>query len=257
MKAMKCRHGALVPQLMMALMILTSAGCITIEREGGDFLTETDVATRSGVSSCIVRQITAVRPVLTTNKGVYELRLEADGEFICREERFITSEVSGRKRVMGVGFFPALLVPNTHEFAKSGPMERIFAVVLFNAGLAGLPTLCSLLIEPFREHYLLCANSTPTDWGLIGCRKYLVKVEPHRKVRRDTSDQQCSTVTLSGYAAELNGRLFRPDRDGVIRFSMRSGAVLRIKIAAPPTFSEDPSLVAKELVGLELQKTCP
>ena len=64
-------------------------------------------------------------------------------------------------------------------------------------------------------------------------------------------------MTLTGYAVELNGSVFTPNSGGVIKFSARSGACLRIKITAPPHFSEDPSGEALGLVGLELEKLCP
>ena len=181
---MKLMRGMNIVRCVLMTVIFIFAGCFTIERDGGESLKEKDIYGKSESASYMVRSITAVRPILTFDGGSYALRLEADGSFVRHDERTITSEVSGRKRVMGVGFFPALLVPNTHEAFKTGPAERIFKVLLFNGGLGGLPTICSLLIEPFREHHLEVSDTTLTDWGLIGCRKYLVSIQPYRKVRR-------------------------------------------------------------------------
>ena len=249
--------------VMTVLVVCMLTGCFTVEREGGKFLEKEEVSRRSVVSDCKKAEITAVRPVITRQGDGYALHLEADGSFEYDAEKIVSKKVSGRKRVVSIGLFPGLVVPETRMQRENPIFHKsktwiFFGVIFGNVGIVGVPTVCSLLIEPFREHYLRFAGGEITDLGLVGCRKYLVEVSPYIENERETESVKWDSVTLKGYEATLNGRPFRPNNKGEIRFSgLASGTSLRIRITTPPTSLGSPSDEARSLVGLELVAVCP
>jgi len=249
-------------RVISLFMFCMFAGCFTVEREGGKFLNKEEISRRSVISDCKKAEITAIRPVIVRQGDNYVLHLEADGSFVYDAERIVSKKVSGRKRVVSIGFFPGLVVPET-QAQRENPVLRksktwiFFGVFFGNVGLVGIPTVCSLLIEPFREHYLRFAGSEFTDLGLVGCRKYLVDVSPHIESERETESVKWDSVTLKGYEVTLDGKPFRSD-NGEIRFSgLPSGTSLRIRITTPPTSIGSSSDEAQSLVGLELISVCP
>ena len=207
--------------VMTVLVVCMLTGCFTVEREGGKFLDKEVVSRRSIVSDCKKAEITAIRPVIVRQGDGYALRLEADGSFEYDAEKIVSKKVTGKKRVVSIGFFPGLVVPET-QAQRANPILRksktwiFFGVFFGNVGLVGIPTVCSLLIEPFREHYLRMAGGEFTDLGLVGCRKYLVDVSPYIEDERETECVKWDSVTLKGYEATLNGRTFRPNNKGDI-----------------------------------------
>lgn len=239
--------------LSLALGVSTLSGCFTVTREGGPLLNEKCISSQTAMQVSSER-ITAVRPVLSLSGSTYTLCLEAEGDFVRHFETRSTYEQSGQRRAIAIGFFPGVAVPQQiNGVGPSGP-DKFFASLFINVGIAGIPTLASLLFEPFCDYHMYGL----ADYGLVGCRKYYVTKDPVRTTRTSERTVRCATLPLVGYAVLVNGVRVEPDKAGFIRLGgLKRGDKLTIEMISPPSFRADSRDNGRDLLGLTLEAHCP
>ena len=133
-----------------------------------------------------------------------------------------------------------------------------------NVALVGIPTLASLVFEPFRD-YRDRADGDVGDLGLIGCNKY------YSNVRNDTtanfvteSTERFSRYTLYGFAVIIDGQRY-DDRDSgrgcqravYFRSTHPRGSRIAIRIVDPPSTRGDSNDDFSDAQGLELIGVLP
>ena len=191
--------------------------------------------------------------------SVYQLKLIAEGRFVRHTGHFMKKGTP----CLAVGFFPELA--GTEDFyANNG-----CAFVTINTGLCGLPTLWTLVCEPFCDYYEKEGSSKESSgfrsYGLLGFSKY------YRNVHRDgstfvtTSSEHLSSFELFGYSVVIGGIPYE-DRDygsgcsGEITFcsSLPKGSQITIRIVGvPSTRSEDSNEDFSGIVGMEIPVVLP
>jgi len=234
--------------LSLALGVSTLSGCFTVTREGGPLLNEKCISSQTTMQVSSER-ITAVRPVLSLSGSTYTLCLEAEGDFVRHFETRSTYEQSGQRRAIAIGFFPGVAASQ-----QTSGVDKFFASLVVNVGLAGIPTLASLLFEPFCDHHMYGM----ADLGLLGCRKYYVTKDPVRTTRTSERTVRCATLPLVGYAVLVNGVRVEPDKAGFIRLGgLKRGDKLTIEMISPPSFRADSRDNGRDLLGLTLEARCP
>ena len=108
---------------------------------------------------------------------------------------------------MSVGLWPACA-----DNENKG--EVIVCSILYNLGIVGMPTLTSLLFEPFRDYRERTPHGLePLDFGLIGFNKY------YRDCRKDEtrgflteSTKNLTSYELFGFTVMIDGERYE-DKD--------------------------------------------
>jgi len=241
--------------LVVATTALTQ-GCISFaigpERSFPDSSTRNQIAVQSLMR--IVPKITLVG--YYSSGPTYKLELIAEGNFIKHTGHVMKKGTP----CLSVGLWPGLADSNNK-------VELFLFSILGVYPLCGVPTLCSLLFEPFRD----CREKPNqgvgdmADVGLIGCNKY------YRDVSRDTGASFVTTYTeripqytLFGYGVTIDGVRF-DDRDpgtgyqGVVYFtsSRPRGSRVSIRIVDPPASRSDGNDGFADLEGMVIHATLP
>lgn len=240
-----------IPRILALIAVtLLMQGCLSFsmgpERSFPDTVSRTQVQ---------VRRISEFVPVITPTgfESLYKLELVAVGDFV-RHNGHIVKRGSP---CLSIGLFPG--------FADEGKTGLKAVLTFFaNATLIGIPTIASLVFEPFRD-YRDRADGDLADYGLIGCNKY------YTNVRKDTtagfvteSTERFSRYSLYGYGVVIDGKRF-DDNDsgrgyqGVVYFrsARPRGSRITIKIVDPPSARGDSGDDFSGAQGLELIGVIP
>jgi len=246
----------IIQVVLVAASTAFAQGCVSFvmgpERSFPDSFERNQIAVQS--LTRIVPKITFVGHY--SSVPTYKLELIAEGSFIKH-----TGHIMKRGTpCLSVGLWPGLADSNNKG-------ELFFFSILGVYPFCGLPTLCSLLFEPFRD----CREKPKhgvgdmADVGLIGVNKY------YRNVGRDTradfvttSTERLSTYTLFGYGVNIDGVRF-DDRDlgngyqSVVYFtsSRPRGSRVTIRIVDTPASRSDGSDGFGGLKGMEAHATLP
>jgi len=186
----------------------------------------------------------------------YKLELVAEGSFIKHNGHTMNKGTP----CLSVGFWPGLS-------GSKNKGELFFFSILGIYPFCGLPTLCSLVCEPFRDYRVKPDSGVGdmADVGLLGFNKY------YRDIHRDStagfvsvSTERISRYVLYAYSVEIDGVRYQ-DRDagrgyeGAVYFrsSRPRGSKVVIRIADPPASRSDGGDGFSGLQGLVLMGTIP
>ena len=186
----------------------------------------------------------------------YSLKLVAEGRFV---------QHAGHSMKLGT---PCLAVGLWPGCAENENKAGLFVGSIFgNCVLVGIPTICSLLVEPLCDYHERNANATSNiaDIGLIGFNKYYcdVRKDATRGFKTD-STKDLYSYEIFGYAVEVDGQRLE-DKDygngcsGTVYFksSRPSGSRVRIRILAAPSARSDGNDGFSGMEGLEIMGTIP
>lgn len=267
MKAMtihKClglamHHGALF-SLMLGL--LPVVGCFTVDMGAN----EVDLANQYQVSvnsvDEVIPKITFVKN-LPNGRRLYELELIAQGDFIKH------NGVRREKRVnrLCVGVFPGVASWKYTCRESSGNdndwwCAAFFGNAICNTLFVGIPTLSSLFIEPFLAYYKDESETSISDLGLIGVRKY-IKSDGRRYVEK--SSEPLKSFTLAGYKVCIDGAECEDTADAnggcdgkvVFNTSRPRGSRFLIKLLSKPIVHDSSDDNISDLIGIEMETVLP
>ena len=245
------RHVSLICGSALALVF---QGCISFATGPERGFVESDTKYQLSVQS--VSRVNAKIERYSSEASYYSLKLIADGNFVRHEGH---SCMIGTP-CMSVGLWPACA---DNEDKKAGVF---FCSIIFTYGLVGIPTLASLIFEPFRDYRdRQKVGYDLADWGLIGFNKY------YRDVRKDASrgfqTESTTNVTsyeLFGYTVMIDGIRYE-DRDygdgcnGVVYFtsSRPSGSRISIRIVEVPSARSDGNEGFSGMEGMVITATLP
>ena len=230
-------------------------GCISFSTGPERGFTES--ATKYQLS---VQSVTSVRAKIermsySSDNACYRLKVIADGRFIRH---------AGHSRKMGTPCMSIGLWPGAADNEDKGGV--VVSSIFLNCILMGIPTLCTLVFEPFCDYHERTANNLDSaDIGLIGFCKY------YRGVRKDQSQdfETVSTETVSsyelfGYTVMIDGVRYE-DKDngrgcqGEVYFtsSRPSGSRINIRIVESPASRSDGNDGFSGMEGMEISAYLP
>ncbi len=235
------------------------AGCVSFKMDGERSYEE------AGMRNQIVAEsVDAVVPVVklyTESMGqrYYLLKLVARGRF---------TRYSGVRRCRGTPTLAIGFLPGFSASADTLKDDRYFKIpffaVMLNFSFVGIPTLSSLLFEPFRDYY--CSSSGGvlrfTDFGILGFRKYISNNRYDGFAEK--SRQSIPEFDLFAYNVEIDGVAYA-DFDngngyaGKVYFTTEKprGGTVRIKITSAPSTRNDSPDRLTDLVGVEMDAVLP
>jgi len=185
-------------------------GCLSFNVESSD----DKVRSNERIETVSVRaeSLRKIRPRAWRDEhGRGRFALLCDGDFVMEQNRIVEGVRSGRN-VLSIGFFPGMYGASVTAKAK-GPDYKLwplmgFGMVVVNGCTAGLPTLLSLLYEPFDSyHDGNCGIlSTLAIQGLVGCHKQR-QWDPWEEKFCDKNIGECAVdeYRLSGFVVLVNG----------------------------------------------------
>ena len=247
------RHASVFCGSALALLF---QGCISFATGPERSFTESGTKYQLSVKS--VSRVNAKIERLQYSSGTpcYSLKLIADGNFVSHEGH---SSMIGTP-CMSFGLWPAC----ADNEDKKG--DVFICSIIFSCGLAGMPTLASLIFEPFREYReRQKVGYDLADYGLIGFNKY------YRDVRKDESRgfQTVATTNITsyelfGYTVSIDGTRYE-DKDygsgcsGVVYFnsSRPSGSRISIRIEGVPSARSDGNEGFSGMEGMVITATLP
>ena len=240
--------------LMMAFgLMIFAPGCFSVRMDG-----ERRCDSGALQNQLTVEAVDKVIPDIQLGTGYYSLKLIARGRFTQHSGKC----VYWGKPSVAIGIFPG--VPATEDTLKG---ERYFMIpfcsAIYNFAFAGIPTLSSLLVEPFRDYY--CSRSSDlnfADFGLLGCRKYIA--DARRDGFAEESQRVLPEVGLFAYKVEIDGVLYA-DIDGgdgyvgevFFTTNKSHGDLVRIRIVEAPSTRNDSADRLSDLVGVEMTAVLP
>lgn len=209
----------------------------------------------------VVPKISFVK-ALGNGRRQYSLELIAHGGFAKHNG----IQCESRERYLCVGFFPGAAswkatVRKDNGSEKGWPVGAFFGNLLCNCLLCGIPTVSSLIVEPFLPYYWDENQTSVSDFGFVGFRKY-IKRGNQRFVERTT--ERINAQVLFGYkvfidGAECNDDLTANGYVGKALFNTTrpSGSKLVIKLLSAPVIREDSNDRIADLVGVEMEAILP
>ena len=230
-------------------------GCISFSTGPERGFTES--ATKHQLS---VQSVTSVRAKIermqySSSHPYYKMKLVADGRFIRHE---------GHSRKIGTPCMSVGLWPGLSDNEDMGLV--IFGSIFFNCVLVGIPTLDTLVFEPFCDYHERTASKLDSaDFGLLGFCKY------YRGVRENQSNgfetvvtKTLSSFELFGYAVMIEGVRYE-DKDygsgyqGEVYFtsSRPSGSRINIRIVKAPSSRSDGNDGFSGMEGMEISAYLP
>lgn len=204
-----------------------------------------------------VRKVSEYLPVITPTgfESLYKLELVAVGDFVLHHGH---SMKRGTPR-LALGLFPGCA-----EEENMNVGVKAFLSVFCNFSLVGIPTLSSLVFEPFRD-YRDRACGDVGDFGLIGFNKY------YTNVRKDTtasfatdSKESLSRYRLYGFSVVIDGQRYEDKDTGqgcqsavYFRSTRPRGSRIKIRIVDPPSVRGDSNDNFDDAQGTELIGVIP
>lgn len=242
--------------VIVAGMVALAQGCISFDM--GPAHSFPDSAKREELTvQSLKRVVSRITKVGYNGSDTrYKLELVAEGSFIKHNGHTMNKGTP----CLSVGFWPGLS-------GSKNKGELFFFSILGIYPFCGLPTLCSLVCEPFRDYRVKPDSGVGdmADVGLLGFNKY------YRDIHRDStagfvsvSTERISRYVLYAYSVEIDGVRYQ-DRDagrgyeGAVYFrsSRPRGSKVVIRIADPPASRSDGGDGFSGLQGLVLMGTIP
>lgn len=242
--------------IIIAGMAALAQGCISFdmgpERSFPDSAGKEELTVQS-----LKRVVSRITKAGYNDSGTtYKLELVAEGNFIKHNGHTMNKGTP----CLSVGLWPGL-----SDSKNKG--ELFFFSILGIYPFCGLPTLCSLLFEPFRDYRVKPSNGVGdmADVGIIGFNKY------YRDVHRDAnagfvsvSTERISRYVLYAYSVEIDGMRYE-DKDrgrgyeGAVyfRYSRPRGSKVAIRIVDSPASRSDGGDGFSGMQGLVLMGTIP
>ncbi len=240
--------------LFFTVIVPLFHGCVSIKR--GQERSFADSVKKYQLQ---VQSVSRVVPKITRiyrQDGHYQLELVAEGRFT----QHYGHNMKRGTPYMSVGFFPGCA-----ERDRQGWI--MFGIVGLNCLMCGIPTLSSLLVEPFCDgtERRAAAGGSFSDFGLIGVNKYYLNVSDDKSRGFVTeSTKNLSTYTLYGYAVMIDGERLEDHvyMNGYIgqvwfRSTRPRGSRIRIRIVKAPSSRSDGNEGFSELEGMEIMATLP
>ena len=187
--SLKVRVEMRLSFLMLVLVVLT--GCIQFTCSDG--LNRT-ISGMNVAEQFQALEITEVRPVLVRKGGCCMLSLEADGRFVKHISKSATYNVSGRRRVLAVGFFPGTWSCPGMDITMVWVVP--LSAVVANVITLGYPTWNAVFIEPFRDYHDATVGAGIETWSFMGCRKYLGSNVSETETDCNTQHEPFKSVVL-------------------------------------------------------------
>lgn len=205
-----------------------------------------------------VRSVSRVRAKVERSEydaSYYTLKLVAEGRFV----RHTGHSMKKGTPCLAVGLWPGCADSKNKGLA-------FFGSIILNYGLAGIPTLVSLLFEPFRDYRERTATGFDlADIGLLGFNKY------YRDVSKDQaqgfvteSTEDLSSYELFGYSVMIDGVRYEDKDYGTgcrgevyFRTTRSSGSRITIRIVEVPAARSDGEDGFAGMMGMEIPATIP
>lgn len=249
--------------VVATVMSILVGGCCTFNM--GE--TEVELAEQYQIS---VNSVEEVVPKITFVKSsengrrYYNLELIAKGEFIKHNG----VKVATKEKRMCIGLMPGVAWFKAGR-RKEGKNESLWWIDGFGTSLIGncmfclIPTVATLLVEPFLPYYGDEDHDQGSDMGFLGCRKYFAKGEKGQRFV-EKSTESISAQRLYGFKVSIDGA---ECRDGLLptgytakaefRTTRPVGSKLVIKLLSAPAMRVDSDDKLTDLVGVEMEAVLP
>ena len=250
--------------IALSLMLIFADGCVTSSRGGKEVEEGEQYQLTLKSVKKVIPKITYAK-VLDNGCRQYNLELIAQGEFVrhngvqtvIRENRLCIGILPGANQWKGT--IRKDTGKETAWFIGAG-----FGGLFMNTLLCGIPTISSLAIEPWRSYYGDDEQvNSMSDFGLLGCRKYLAKRSDSRRFS-ERSAEIVNSQFLFGYKVSVDGveyhdAVLSNGYTGKTSFCTTKpvGSKLVIKLLSVPKIREDSDDKLADLVGVEMEAVLP
>lgn len=241
--------------MLCVVLALLFQGCISFSTGPERSFTESVSKYQLSVQSVTSVRAKIERMQYSSGHPYYKMKLVADGRFIRHEGHSIKIGTP----CMSVGLWPGLA---DNEDKGSVVVGSIF----LNCILAGIPTLHTLVFEPFCDyHERRPSEFDCADIGLLGFCKYYRDVRKNQSNGfKSVSTKSLSSFELFGYAVMIDGVRYE-DKDygrgyeGEVYFtsSRPSGSRINIQIVKSPSSRSDGNDGFSGMEGMEISAYLP